>query len=155
MSYNGGMNPSDPHPDDFAALPADLVHAAPTAAPPRLRRAERDQLIPAMRLEDLLTADHQARVVWQFVQGVALTPLYAGIRAVEGGPGAAEQVERWAALIGSGRLFSVQYDPSEPKDAAAERSYRTRESSAPAELCPTNWVYIGRVGATTPVPARM
>ncbi|NOT57858.1 MAG: IS1182 family transposase [Deltaproteobacteria bacterium] len=52
-----------------------------------MRRAERDQLIPAMRLEELLSSDHQARVVWQFVQGVALTPLYAGIRAVEGGPG--------------------------------------------------------------------
>lgn len=84
MSYNSGMNPSEPHADDSAALPAELVHAVP---PPRLRRAERDQLIPAMRLEDLLTSDHQARVVWQFVQGVALTSLYAGIRAVEGGPG--------------------------------------------------------------------
>ncbi len=83
MSYNSGMNPSEPHPDESAALPADLVNAAP----PRLRRAERDQLIPAMRLEELLTSDHQARVVWQFVQGVALTPLYAGIRAVAGGPG--------------------------------------------------------------------
>jgi transposase len=40
-----------------------------------------------MRLEDLLTCDHQARVVWQFVQGLDLTALYAGIRAVEGGPG--------------------------------------------------------------------
>ncbi len=78
------MNPSEPHSGDSAALPADLV---PAAAPPRLRCAERDHLIPALRLEELLTADHQARVVWQFVQGVALTPLYAGIRAVEGGPG--------------------------------------------------------------------
>lgn len=40
-----------------------------------------------MRLEDLLTCDHQARVVWQFVQGLDLTVLYARIRAVEGGPG--------------------------------------------------------------------
>jgi transposase len=40
-----------------------------------------------MRLEDLLTCDHQARVVWQFVQGVDLAPLYARIRSVEGGPG--------------------------------------------------------------------
>ena len=81
------MNPSEPHPDESAALPAEPVSAAPTAPQPRLRRAEREQLIPAMRLEDLLTSDHQARVVWQFVQGVALTALYARIRAVEGGPG--------------------------------------------------------------------
>ena len=84
MPYNSGMNPNEPQADDSAALPAELGHAVP---PPRLRCAERDQLIPAMRLEDLLTADHQARVVWQFVQGVDLTSLYASIRAVEGGPG--------------------------------------------------------------------
>jgi transposase len=40
-----------------------------------------------MRLEDLLTSDHQARVVWQFVLGLDLSALYARIRAVEGGPG--------------------------------------------------------------------
>lgn len=81
------MNSSEPHPDESAALPAEPASAAPTAPQPRLRRADRAQLIPAMRLEDLLTSDHQARVVWQFVQGVALTALYARIRAVEGGPG--------------------------------------------------------------------
>lgn len=86
MSYNSGMNPSEPHAEDAAALPAELVHGAPPP-PPRLRRAERDHLIPAMRLEELLPSDHQARAVWQFVQGVDLTALYASIRAVEGGPG--------------------------------------------------------------------
>lgn len=40
-----------------------------------------------MRLEDLLVCDHQARIVWQFVQDVDLTSLYARIRSVEGGPG--------------------------------------------------------------------
>lgn len=44
-------------------------------------------LVPAMPLDDLLTPEHHARTVWQFVQGLDLTPLYARIRAVEGGPG--------------------------------------------------------------------
>ena len=86
MSYNRGMTPNESHLEDSAASPAELVNVAPAAAP-RLRCAERDHLIPAMRLDELLTADHQARVVWQFVQGVDLTALYASIRAVEGGPG--------------------------------------------------------------------
>jgi transposase len=52
-----------------------------------LRRADRQVLLPAMPLEDLLTPEHHARTVWQFVQGLDLTPLLADIRAVEGGPG--------------------------------------------------------------------
>ena len=86
MSYKSRMNPSEAHTNDSAALPAELVNVAPAAAP-RLRCAERDHLIPALRLDELLPIDHQARVVWQFVQGVDLTSLYASIRAVEGGPG--------------------------------------------------------------------
>jgi transposase len=38
-------------------------------------------------LEGLLPAEHRARVVWQFVTGVDLGPLYARIRAVEGHSG--------------------------------------------------------------------
>jgi transposase len=52
-----------------------------------LRRADRTILVPAMALEDLLTPEHHARTVWQFVQGLDLTPLLATIRAVEGHPG--------------------------------------------------------------------
>jgi transposase len=59
----------------------------PLPRQPRLRTADRQQLIPAMPLENLLDADHQARLVWDFVAGLDLTPLYASIRAVEGGPG--------------------------------------------------------------------
>jgi transposase len=49
--------------------------------------ADRQQLLPAMPLEDLLDTDHQARVVWDFVSELDLALLYARIRAVEGGPG--------------------------------------------------------------------
>jgi transposase len=41
-----------------------------------------------MPLEDLLEQDHQARLLWDFVQGLDLAPLYDRIRAVEGHPGA-------------------------------------------------------------------
>jgi len=40
-----------------------------------------------MLLEDLLTSDHQARTVWQFVQELDLSALYACIRSVQGRPG--------------------------------------------------------------------
>src|SRR5437870_1471482 len=67
---------------------ADPSVPAPGAKPsPRLRCADREILVPAMPLEDLLTPDHHARTVWDFVQGLDLTPLLDAIRAVEGGPG--------------------------------------------------------------------
>ena len=61
---------------------------APTSVPrPRLRQADREQLLPPMPLNDLLTDDHQARIVWRFVEGLDLTDCYARIRSVEGHPG--------------------------------------------------------------------
>src|SRR3954471_1088618 len=58
-------------------------------SPPRLRQPEREQVIPAMALEDLLDTDHQARLVWDFCTGLDLQPLYESIRSREGGPGRA------------------------------------------------------------------
>jgi transposase len=55
--------------------------------PPRLRCADRQQIIPAMPLEQLLDSDHQARLVWDFCLGLDLTPLYDRIRSRVGGPG--------------------------------------------------------------------
>ena len=40
-----------------------------------------------MPLENLLDTDHQARLVWDFVQGLDLSALYSQIRSFEGGPG--------------------------------------------------------------------
>jgi transposase len=40
-----------------------------------------------MLLEDLLAPEHLARTVWEFVQGLDLTPLLETIRSVEGRPG--------------------------------------------------------------------
>ena len=62
--------------------------AATTPKPqPRLRCADRQTLLPAMLLEDLLAPEHLARTVWQFVQGLDLRPLLETIRSVEGRPG--------------------------------------------------------------------
>src|SRR5262245_62125310 len=55
--------------------------------PPRLRTADRQKLIPAMPLEQLLDHDHQARLVWDFCAGLDLRRLYDGIRSRLGGPG--------------------------------------------------------------------
>ena len=55
---------------------------------PRVQRPERRQVeLRAVDLEGLLPADHRARGVWEFVTGLDLAPLYAGIKAVEGHAG--------------------------------------------------------------------
>ena len=55
---------------------------------PRLRMADRGQVeLRAVSLDDLVAADHRVRLVWRFVEGLDLTPLYAEIKAVEGRPG--------------------------------------------------------------------
>jgi hypothetical protein len=61
--------------------------AAVLKTQPRLRCADRQTLLPAMPLEDLLAPEHPARTVWQFVQGFDLRSLLETIRAVEGRPG--------------------------------------------------------------------
>jgi transposase len=55
--------------------------------PPRLRSADREQFIPAMRLDQLLDSDHQARLVWDFCCGLDLQLLYDRIGSRVGGPG--------------------------------------------------------------------
>jgi transposase len=57
--------------------------------PPRLRTPDRQLVVPALALEDLLDSDHQARLVWDFCPGLDLQPLLDSIRSREGGPGRA------------------------------------------------------------------
>jgi len=55
---------------------------------PRVLRPNRTQLEwRPVDLEGVLPADHRARVVWEFVEGLDLGPLYQAIRAVEGHAG--------------------------------------------------------------------
>ena len=58
------------------------------SAAPRLRRPQRDQAsFDPRSLDQLLPPDHQARVVWQFVEGLDLADFLAHIKAVKGHPG--------------------------------------------------------------------
>ena len=69
------------------ALPSE---AAAFAGSPRLRTANRQQIVfRAASLDELIPLDHPARMVWDYVEGLDLSPLYDCIKAVERGPGRA------------------------------------------------------------------
>lgn len=54
----------------------------------RVVRPVRNQVQLVMQdLDGTLPEGHQARAVWAFVERLDLTPLYASIQAVQGGPG--------------------------------------------------------------------
>lgn len=54
----------------------------------RVMSARRDQLeMREVDLESLIPGDHRARMVWAFVEGLELGPLYAEFKAVEEQPG--------------------------------------------------------------------
>lgn len=54
----------------------------------RTKRPERNQIeIRYLSLDQILDREHQARVVWKYVQSLDLSELYAQIRAVEGSAG--------------------------------------------------------------------
>jgi transposase len=73
----------------FPLAPAEVARDdSLSAAAPRVQRPHRAQLeFRPVDLESLLPADHRARIVWEFVEGLDLSALYAEIRAVEGGAG--------------------------------------------------------------------
>jgi transposase len=71
-------------------VPMTLTPAepAPPAGAPRLRLADRRQIkYRACCWDDLLPDDHQARIVWQYVTQMDLTPLLAKIKSVENNVG--------------------------------------------------------------------
>ena len=68
--------------------PDAVVEDALGPGTPRLRRANRRQVeFRACAWNDLLPEGHSARIVWQFVEGLDLSPLLARIKSVEGRPG--------------------------------------------------------------------
>jgi transposase len=77
-------------PDCQPEPPADSAQVPPVTGTPRLRLPQRHQVeMRVACLDQLLTPDHPARVVWKFVEGCDLAPLHQQIRAVEGRPGRA------------------------------------------------------------------
>jgi transposase len=82
-SYDSGMDelfdlpPADPQPE----MPAGR-------GKPRLQRPQRGQImLRPIDLESLISADHRAREVWAFVEGLDLSDFHERIRAVEGHSG--------------------------------------------------------------------
>jgi len=64
--------------------------AEPARGKPRLRTANREQIVfRAAPLDALIPKDHPARIVWDYVEGLDLSPLYDRIRSVERAPGRA------------------------------------------------------------------
>jgi transposase len=80
--------PSEDEAGLFDRLPEQSVPARPAGGRPRLRRAERCQVeLRALSLDELVPADHRARLVWAFAEQLDLSSLYARVKAVEGHPG--------------------------------------------------------------------
>jgi transposase len=71
-----------------AVKPAARAEEPGQGGEPRLRCAIRNQIeFRACALNDLLSDDHQARVVWKFVEGLNLSPIYDQIASVARRPG--------------------------------------------------------------------
>ena len=89
--YEEGMATDTPEPRAESMSQAPLLTLPPgepsegprrEAGPPRVREAQRMQVEwRPVALDDLLGDDHRARAVWQYVDGLDLTPLYKPIRA--------------------------------------------------------------------------
>ena len=76
--------------DTLFPIPAPEVSAEPAKAKgvPRLVVPNRSQMeLRPVDLESLLPPDHVARAVWEFVESLDLSPLYAEVQSVEGGAG--------------------------------------------------------------------
>jgi transposase len=75
---------------DMPQRPAPADEPQPPAGTPRVKRADRLQVrFRQFAWNDLLPEDHQARVVWAYVENIDLAPLYELIDAVERCPGRA------------------------------------------------------------------
>lgn len=73
---------------DAAPETSRPVSPAPAPTAPRLREVNRTQvLLRPIDLEGLLPEDHRARIVWAYLEGLDLAPLYQDIAAVEGEAG--------------------------------------------------------------------
>lgn len=70
-----------PEPEKSAEPPS--VKGAPRLVVPNRAQME----LRAVDLESLLPADHAARAVWEFVESLDLSPLYAEVQSVEGSAG--------------------------------------------------------------------
>jgi transposase len=94
MDTPNDRNPPRPDQPTLFAMPAgDDATPRPAEPPtppgrPRLRTANRQQIVfRTAALDELIPPDHPARVVWEFVDGLDLCPLYDSIKSVAGTAG--------------------------------------------------------------------
>jgi transposase len=94
MDTPSDRNPPRPEQAMLFAMPAgDDPTPRPAEPPtppgrPRLRTANRQQIVfRTAALDDLIPPDHPARIVWEFVGGLDLSPLYDSIKSVAGNAG--------------------------------------------------------------------
>src|SRR5450432_1888852 len=76
--------------ESFEDLPEQAVPQSDTArqGAPRLREPRRDQIeLRAMDIESLIGDDHNARVIWRYVEGLDLSELEDRIKARGERPG--------------------------------------------------------------------
>jgi transposase len=94
MNTPGDRNPSRPEQIPLFETPVvDDQPPQPAEPPvtfgrPRLRTANRHQVVfRAATIDELIPPEHPARTVWDYVDGMDLSPLYQPIKAVEGNAG--------------------------------------------------------------------
>lgn len=109
--------PSPLFPDLSEAPDSPAIEAPPTpGAAPRIDRPEREQVkLRALAIDALLPADHQARVVWRYVERLDLSAVEGRIKSVEGHAGRAATDPRlllalwlFATLDGVGSARQVE-----------------------------------------------
>jgi transposase len=82
------MPASEPLPDDSLPIGSDSSDSLAARATPRFQAPDRLQIeFRACCWNDLLPADHEACLVWQYVAQLDLSELYGQIKAVERHPG--------------------------------------------------------------------
>ena len=88
FNYQSGSAQGSGRPVLFEIPPSAVAPPMQTSGAARLRRPDRLQMSMQMAsLDAMLPEDHQARVVWEYVEGLDLSGLHESIRAVEGRPG--------------------------------------------------------------------
>jgi transposase len=91
MSTDAAQNPPEVESSQarlFEMPPEAVGPPAAPVGPPRMQHADRCQVVMrAASLDGLLAEDHQARLVWEYVAGLDMGPLYQRIRAVQGRAG--------------------------------------------------------------------
>jgi len=101
------LRPGEGDPGCCSAEASAAENGPRPLGPPRLRSADRQQILPPMPLEEVIEPDHPARSVWRFVEGLDLSLLYDRIRSREHTPGRPPTDPRILVALW---LYAILYD---------------------------------------------